>query len=223
MRRWARRCHLLPAIVVVLPADLTQEDHLDGTSARHSRRHHRQTHLPARWHLRNPDSAVARSQRERRRAHRSAGRRAHARREPRAAVFGETKPQSIRPTTPMRPWIAISKSGCRWLRVRTTSASRSCGRRSRSRKRSASRRWRTSTWTVTRECRSRSTRSRSRARSKRRCDGHRAENVCSCAVHLRAPRFGATRPRNAGGSVCWENACATTIVRTLARRAFRRR
>ena len=69
-----------------------------------------------------------------------------------------------------------------------------------------------------------SRRSRSRARSKaalRRT--HRAENVCSCAVHLRAPRFGATRPRPAGGSASTpeENACAT-IVRTLARRAFRR-
>ena len=85
--------------VVVLPADLTQEDHLDGlplgtrggTVVRHN--------VPARRRLRDPDSAVARPQRKRRRAHRAAPAGADAGRPARPAVQCETESQSDRGST----------------------------------------------------------------------------------------------------------------------------
>ena len=86
--------------VVVLPADLTQEDHVDGLpfGTRGGALVH--AHVPARRRLRDPGPAVAGPQRKRRRAHRAAPARDHARRQAPAAVHGHAEPEpESAPTT----------------------------------------------------------------------------------------------------------------------------
>ena len=82
--------------VVVLPADLTQEDHVDGlpfgtrggTLVRHT--------FPLDGEYDDPDPPVAGPQRKRRRAHRAAPAGAVARRQRGAAVHGQAEPEPER-------------------------------------------------------------------------------------------------------------------------------
>ena len=73
-----------------IPADLTQEEHIDGLADRHARRRGGPLHVSARRRVRDPDPADARPRRARRRAERAARSRAAAGSRARAAVHGET-------------------------------------------------------------------------------------------------------------------------------------
>ncbi len=81
--------------VVILPSDLTQEDHLDGLPLGTRGGTAVQLQLPARWQLRNPDPAVARPQRERRGTDRAAAGGADARPATRAGLRCQAEPKPV--------------------------------------------------------------------------------------------------------------------------------
>ena len=152
--------------VVVLPSDLTQEDHLDGLPFGTRGGTLVPLHFPARRRIRDPDSAVARPQRERRRTHRAAaveltldGQRVQLFTvKPNRNQSGDLLRRRSRRQGPEGP-----DSGGRGPARGRRHCSRE--RRSRCEKRSASRTRRTSTWTGIRGFSPRSTRCRSPARS----------------------------------------------------------
>ena len=135
--------------VVVLPPDLTQEEHVDGLPFGTRGGTAVAAHVPARRRVRDPGPPRAQPQRERRRPDRAARDRAHARRRAAGALHGHAEPQPHgRRTTPTKAWTST------WSCAPRVTAGPARGRRdlpakdtARSSRPSGSPTSRTSTWT----------------------------------------------------------------------------